>query len=69
MELPEIDAIAEPVLRITRRGDRVTYEAFSSDSDLGRPIMDALQAGLEIDPPVTVATISDQERATLYRFV
>ena len=69
VELPEIDTIDQPVVRLTRRGDRVTYEAFSSDSDLGRPIADALQAGFDTDPPTTVATILDYERATLYRFV
>jgi hypothetical protein len=69
VELPEIDAIDQPVLRLTRRGNRVTYEAFSSDSDLGRPITEALEAGFETDPPTTVATIADRDRATLYRFV
>lgn len=69
LEVPEIDAIEDPVLRLTRRGDRVTYEAFSPDSELGMPIADALQAGLQTDPPVTTATIAEHERATLYRFV
>lgn len=69
VELPEIDSIDEPVLRLTRRGDRVTYEAFAAESELGRPITDALQAGLRIDPAATFATIPDHDRATLYRFV
>jgi HKD family nuclease len=69
LELPEIDRIDEPVLRVTRRGNRVTYEAFSADSDLGRPINDALLAGLDESPAATVATVADRRRATLYRFV
>ena len=69
VELPEIDQIDEPVLRLSRCGNRVTYEAFSSDSELGKPIFDALQAGLEADPVTTFATIPDHERATLSRFV
>lgn len=69
VELPEIDAIDQPVLRLTRRGNRVIYEAFSSDSELGRPITEALEAGFDTDPPTTVATITDRDRATLYRFV
>jgi len=69
LELPETDAIENFVLRLTKRGDRVTYEAFSTDSELGRPIADALQAGLETDPPTTTATIPNLDRATLYRFV
>ena len=70
VELPEIDPMTDPVVRLERTPDAIIYQTFDANSVLGRPIMDALKKGLEFDPPVTFLTTSrEPQRATWWRFI
>lgn len=70
VELPEIDPITDPVVRLERTPSAIIYQAFDANSILGRPIMDALRKGLEFYPPVTFITRPQEPlRATWWRFI
>lgn len=70
VELPEIDSMADPVVRLERTSTAITYQTFDANSLLGRPIMDALRKGLEFIPPVTSLTRpADPVHATWWRFI
>jgi HKD family nuclease/hemin uptake protein HemP len=69
VEIPEIEPLVDPVLRLERTANTILYQAFDSTSALGAPIRQALQRGLLFEPPQTYQTISDVNRATLWRFV
>jgi hypothetical protein len=70
VEIPEIDPMDEPVLRLERTGTGIVYQAFDANSILGRPIMDALPRGLNQDPSSTVLTVpGNPTSSTWYRFV
>ena len=42
VELPEIDQMTVPVVRLERTPTAIVYQTFDANSVLGRPIMDAL---------------------------
>jgi hypothetical protein len=70
VELPEIDPMADPVLRVERTPNAIIYEAYDANSVLGRPIMEALRRGLNQVPPTTVLTIPrNPTSSTWYRFI
>jgi HKD family nuclease len=70
VELPEIDPMTDPVVRLEKTASAIVYQAFDANSVLGRPIMDALKKGLEFQPPVTFLTKpSSPEHSTWWRFV
>lgn len=70
VELPEIDPMPDPVVRLERTPTAIVYQTFDANSVLGRPIMDALRKGLEFEPPVTFLTAPKEPRhATWWRFI
>lgn len=70
VELPEIDLMTDPVVRLERTPNTIIYQTFDANSVLGRPIMDALRKGIEFDPPVTFLTAPQEpQRATWWRFI
>jgi hypothetical protein len=68
-EVPEIETMVNPVLRLERTARQIYYRAFDADSVLGAPIRRALEAGFQMTPPRTESTILDLERATWWRFI
>jgi HKD family nuclease len=70
VEIPEIDPMIDPVVRLERTATAIVYQTFDANSVLGRPIMDALRKGLKFDPPVTfLTTPQEPRRATWWRFI
>jgi hypothetical protein len=70
VEIPEIDSMDDPVVRLERTATDIFYEAYDRDSVLGRPIMDALERGRKMKPPVTELTLKNNPaQATWWRFV
>lgn len=70
VEIPEIDTLPDPVLRLERAPSGIVYQAFDANSVLGRPIMEALRRGLTQKPPSTVLTVpSSPMSSTWYRFI
>jgi hypothetical protein len=70
LELPEIDPMADPVVRFERTAGWIEYQVYDATSTLGTPIMEALDRGREMDPPATHLTLPDNPRsATWWRFV
>lgn len=70
VELPEINPMTDPVVRLERAPTAIIYQTFDANSVLGRPIMDALRKGLEFNPPVTfLTTPQEPEHATWWRFI
>lgn len=67
VEIPEIDAMADPVLRLERFDGEIHYQAHDAGSPVGQLIMTALRHGL-LDGS-THLTIPNTERATWWRSV
>jgi len=68
-EIPEIDPMTDPVLRLERTPTAVIYRAFDANSVLGTPIRQALLNGFAMTPPTTSKTVADQRKATWWRFI
>jgi hypothetical protein len=68
-EIPEIDPMNDPVLRLERTPTAIIYRAFDSSSILGTPIVQALLRGFAMSPPATFKTIADRAKATWWRFI
>ena len=69
IEIPEIEPMIDPVLRLERTAKAIIYQAFDSASVLGTPIRQALLNGFAMIPTATSQTVSDSTRATWWRFV
>jgi hypothetical protein len=69
VEIPETAAMTNPVLRLERTADAITYRAFDANSIMGSQIRDALLMGFKLRPQVTFSSISDIERSTWWRFI
>lgn len=69
LEVPEIDTMDDPVLRLERTPNGISYEAYDRSSAQGRQIMKALEEGMQTDPPTTLLTVADAAHATMARFV
>ena len=69
LEIPEIEPMTDPVLRLERTANAIIYQAFDSVSVLGAPIRQALLNGFGMTPPATLQTPVDRSRATWWRFV
>ena len=69
VEIPESAAMTDPVLRLERTANAITYRAFDANSIMGSQIRDALLMGFKMKPPVTFSSISDIERSTWWRFI
>jgi len=70
VEVPEIDAMADPVMRLEQTPAGILYQAYDAGSPLGQPIMDALNAGLLMVPPATFLTLpGNPNRSTFFRFI
>ena len=68
-EIPEIEPMVDPVLRLERTATTIVYQAFDATSILGSPIRQALLNGFKMSPPTSVASISILEKATWWRFI
>jgi HKD family nuclease len=69
VEIPEIEPMEDPVLRLERTPRAIIYQAFDANSVLGVPIRQALLNGFAMTPPTTFKTVSDESRATWWRFI
>jgi len=70
LEVPEIADMGEPLLRITRSGATLSYEALDAGSTEGQLVFEALEEGFQLDPPATEMTLPrDKPRSTWFRFV
>ena len=70
LEIPEMRAFADPVIRFQRTAGGVNYEVYDAGTPRGRTIMRALNAGLGMAPPQTHLTLpNDRNRATWWRFI
>ena len=69
VEIPEIDAMMDPVLRIERTATAIVYQAFDALSVLGAPIRQALLNGFAMNPPATKQSVRNREHATWWRFI
>lgn len=68
-EIPEIEPMADPVLRLERTATVIIYQAFDANSILGSPIRQALLNGFEMSPPTSSCSIANLEKATWWRFI
>ena len=69
VEIPEIEPMVDPVLRLERTPTSIRYRAFDADSVLGTPIRQALLNGFNMTPKATFSSIADREKATWWRFI
>ena len=69
VELPEIENMRDPVLRLERTATHILYQAFDSNSVLGAPIRHALELGFLMNPPQTYTTVPDRTISTWWRFI
>ncbi|MBI2865409.1 MAG: hypothetical protein HYX94_12720 [Chloroflexi bacterium] len=69
IEVPEIEPMADPVLRLERTATAIFYQAFDAMSILGTPIRQALLNGFEMSPPTSFRSVGDLEKATWWRFI
>lgn len=68
-EIPEIEPMADPVLRLERTATAIIYQAFDANSVLGTPIRQALMNGFAISPPASFSSIPKLDHATWWRFI
>lgn len=68
-EIPEIEPMIDPVLRLERTDTAIIYQAFDANSVLGTPIRQALMNGFKISPPASSSSIADLKKATWWRFI
>jgi hypothetical protein len=68
-EIPEIDPMVNPVLRLERTTKAIVCQAFDANSILGAPILQALLNGFQMTPQTTLSSINDREKATWWRFI
>jgi hypothetical protein len=68
-EMPEIEPMTDPVLRLERTATAIIYQAFDANSVLGTPIRQALLNGFEISPPASFSSIANLNNATWWRFI
>lgn len=68
-EIPEIESMADPVLRLERTSTAIIYQAFDARSVLGMPIRQALLNGFDLSPPASFSSIANLDRATWWRFI
>jgi hypothetical protein len=68
-EIPEIESMADPVLRLERTANSIRYRAFDAGSVLGTPIRQALLNGFNMTPQTSFRSIADIEKATWWRFI
>ena len=70
LEIPEMRDFSDPVIRLQRTPSGIVYEAFDASSQLGRPILAALERGRSMSPPATEMTKpSSPATSTWWRFV
>ncbi len=69
VEIPETATMNDPVLRLERTTNDITYRAFDANSIMGSQIRDALLMGFKLKPPATFRSISEIERSTWWRFI
>ena len=69
VEIPETATMNDPVLRLERTTNDITYRAFDANSIMGSQISDALLMGFKLKPPATFSAISDIKRSTWWRFI
>ncbi|HEX5241862.1 MAG TPA: phospholipase D-like domain-containing protein [Tepidisphaeraceae bacterium] len=69
-EMPELEPMSDPVIRLEKSATGVTFYAYDAESPQGRAIMSSLVAGRTAVPRTTVLTKpSDPSHSTWYRFV
>jgi hypothetical protein len=69
MEIPEIEPMTDPVLRLERTATAIIYQAFDAKSVLGTPIRQALLNGFNLSPPASFSSIPKLDQATWWRFI
>lgn len=68
-EIPEIEPMVDPVLRLERTATAIVYQAFDANSVLGMPIRQALLNGFAMSPQATSSSIAVRDKATWWRFI
>ena len=68
-EVPEIESMIDPVLRLERTANGIRYRAFDAGSVLGAPIRQALLNGFEMSPRTSSSPIANLDKATWWRFI
>ena len=68
-EVPEIESMTDPVLRLERMETTIIYQAFDANSVLGTPIRQALLNGFAMSPPESFSSIPKLDQATWWRFI
>ena len=68
-EIPEIESMTDPVLRLERTTNAIIYQAFDAFSILGTPIRQSMLNGFAMNPPSSSQSIKDLARATWWRFI
>jgi len=68
-EVPEIEAMDDPVMRLERTPTAIVYRVFDSGSVLGTPITRALLRGFEMVPPTSFTSVRRRDTATWWRFI
>jgi hypothetical protein len=68
LEVPEIDPMPDPVLRLERVENQIFYQAYNVGSILGSPIMNALRAGVAGNY-THLTKPSDPSSSTWWRFI
>lgn len=68
-EIPEIEPMNDPVLRLERTATAIIYVVYDAKSVLGTPIHQALLNGFVMSPPRSSSSIADLEKATWWRFI
>ncbi len=69
VEIPEIEPMVDPVMRLERTPKAILYQTFDASSVLGKPIRQALLNGFAMSPTTTFKTVADMTRATWWRFI
>jgi len=68
-EIPEIEPMTDPLLRLERTANAIIYQAFDAQSVLGSPIRQALLNGFNLPSPNSFSSIADLKKATWWRFI
>jgi HKD family nuclease len=70
LEIPEMRGFKDPVIRFERTPGGVQYSVYDANSLLGKPIKEALDRGLNMNPPTTYMTKPrTPQSSTWWRFV
>ena len=69
LEVPEIEDMADPLMRFERTENGIIYEAYDRNTAQGRQIMRSLNEGRQTTPATTMLTVADEASASMARHV